>query len=57
MANTQRQENQTEHRVSTTEYDDDLSPSTFGIDGIDDREDAAEADLDERVDELWGWSP
>lgn len=37
--------------------DADLSPSTFGIDGIDDREDAAEADLHERVDELWGWSP
>lgn len=45
-----------QQQVTSETGSGDLSPSTFGIEDVDDAEDAAEADLDERVADLWGCS-
>jgi len=56
MKANQRRNKHTEQQHSTEQSDRDLAPATFGVEGIEDAEDAAEADLDERVADLWGWS-
>lgn len=45
-----------DQHATTDETDGDLSASTFGIEGIEDAEDAAEADLGDRVADRWGCS-